>query len=89
MNKKDDFLPALEKLISQVEEDESVRFNAFRGFVFQKMSFDNTVYRAREPLGNGGNGRFNGELRDEVLNREVFYDLREVKAVIKNWRKGR
>jgi len=34
---------------------------------------------------NGYNEGFNGKLRDELLNREVFYNLREAKVVIEKW----
>jgi putative transposase len=29
---------------------------------------------------------FNGKLRDEVLNREIFYSLKEAKVLIEQWR---
>ena len=29
---------------------------------------------------------FNSKLRDEILAREIFYDLREAKALIEGWR---
>ena len=29
---------------------------------------------------------FNSKLRDELLAREIFYDLREAKALIEGWR---
>ena len=38
------------------------------------------------PWENGYNESFNGKLRDEVLNREVFYNLKEAKVVIEKWR---
>ena len=38
------------------------------------------------PWENGYNESFNGKLRDEVLNREVFFSLKEAKVVIENWR---
>jgi putative transposase len=39
------------------------------------------------PWENGYNESFNGKLRDELLNREVFYTLEEAKVLIENWRK--
>jgi putative transposase len=39
------------------------------------------------PWENGYNESFNGKLRDEVLNREVFFTLKEAKVVIEKWRK--
>jgi len=39
------------------------------------------------PWENGYNESFNGKLRDEFLNREVFYTLEEAKVLIENWRR--
>lgn len=39
------------------------------------------------PWENGYNERFNGSLRDELLNGEIFYTLTEAKVLIENWRK--
>jgi putative transposase len=39
------------------------------------------------PWENGYNESFNGKLRDEVLNREIFYTLREAQVIIERWRK--
>ena len=39
------------------------------------------------PWENGFNERFNGSLRDELLNGEVFYSLAEAKVMVENWRK--
>ena len=38
------------------------------------------------PWKNGYNESFNGKLRDELLNGEIFYTLQEAKTVIENWR---
>ena len=38
------------------------------------------------PWENGYNERFNGSLRDELLNGEIFYTLIEAKTLIENWR---
>lgn len=38
------------------------------------------------PWENGFNERFNGSLRDELLNGEIFYTLNEAKVLIENWR---
>ena len=35
---------------------------------------------------NGYNESFNVKLRDEVLNREIFYTLREAQVIIERWR---
>jgi transposase InsO family protein len=38
------------------------------------------------PWENGYVESFNGKLRDELLNREVFYTLTEAKVLIERWR---
>ena len=38
------------------------------------------------PWENGYNESFNGKLRDELLNGEIFYTLKEAKVMIKRWR---
>ncbi len=38
------------------------------------------------PWENGYNESFNGKLRDEVLNREIFYNLKEAQVIIERWR---
>ena len=38
------------------------------------------------PLENGYIESFNGKLRDELLNREIFDTLLEAKILIKRWR---
>ena len=38
------------------------------------------------PWENGYCESFNSKLRDELLAREVFYDLREAQVLIENWR---
>ena len=38
------------------------------------------------PWENGYNESFNGKLRDEFLNTEVFYTLKEARVLIEQWR---
>ena len=38
------------------------------------------------PWENGCNERFNGKLRDECLNQEIFHSLKEAQLVIDAWR---
>lgn len=38
------------------------------------------------PWENGYNESFNGRLRDELLNGETFYTLKEAQAIIEQWR---
>ena len=38
------------------------------------------------PWENGYNESFNGKLRDELLNGEIFYTLKEAQVIIEHWR---
>jgi transposase InsO family protein len=42
--------------------------------------------RGGSPWENGYCESFNGRLRDECLNGELFYSLKEAQIVIENWR---
>ena len=37
-------------------------------------------------MGDGYNESFNGKLRDELLNGEIFYTLKEAQELIEQWR---
>ena len=41
-----------------------------------------------EPRGNGYIESFNGKLRDELLDREIFTTLEEAKVLIEQWRRN-
>jgi len=43
--------------------------------------------RSGSPWENGYNESFNGKLRDELLNLEVFYSLKEVQVLTERWRR--
>ena len=46
-----------------------------------------TLYIAPgSPWENGYCESFNGKLRDELLNGEIFYSLKEAKVIIEKWR---
>ena len=45
------------------------------------------IYSARESLGNWICRVIQRELRDELLNREVFYTVTDAKILIEQWRK--
>jgi len=46
-----------------------------------------TLYIAPgSPWENGYIESFNGKLRDELLDREIFYTLHEAKVLIERWR---
>ena|SRR5690242_16897116 len=47
----------------------------------------NTLYiEPGSPWENGYNESFNGKLRDELLNGEIFYTLNEARILIERWR---
>ncbi len=47
-----------------------------------------TAYiEAGSPWENGYNESFNGKLRDELLNREILYSLKEAQVLIEQWRR--
>ena len=47
-----------------------------------------TAYIERgSPWENGYCESFNSKLRDELLNGEIFYTLKEAKVIIENWRR--
>jgi transposase InsO family protein len=47
-----------------------------------------TLYIAPgSPWENGYNESFNGKLRDELLNGEIFYSLKEAQVLIERWRR--
>ncbi len=39
------------------------------------------------PWENGYNESFNGKLRDELLNGELFYTLKEAQVLLEQWRR--
>ena len=39
------------------------------------------------PWENGYNESFNGKLRDELLNGEIFYSLKGARIIIEQWRR--
>jgi transposase InsO family protein len=45
-----------------------------------------TAERVRKGLETLGTESFNGELRDECLNGEIFYSLREAQVIVGMWR---
>jgi len=52
-----------------------------------KINHVETLYVAPgSPWENGYIESFNGKLRDDVLDREVFYSVKEAKVIVENWR---
>ena len=51
-----------------------------------KMGVSNLFIEPASPWENGYNESFNGRLRDECLNGEMFYNLKEAQVIIEDWR---
>ncbi len=45
------------------------------------------IHKPGSPKENGYYEDFNSKLRDEPLNGEIFYTLKEAKVVIEGWRR--
>ena len=51
-----------------------------------QAGYGHAVHRARKSLENGYCESFNGKLREECLNGEIFYSLKEAQVIIAKWR---
>ncbi len=52
----------------------------------QRVGAQTLFIEPGSPWENGYNESFNGKLRDELLNREIFYSLKEAQVLIEGWR---
>ena len=59
---------------------------AVRGWL-ERLGVGTLFIEPGSPWENGYNESFNGKLRDELLNREIFYTLEEAKVLIEDWRR--
>ena len=53
---------------------------------FARFGVQTLYIEPGSPWENGYVESFNGKLRDELLDREIFYTLQEAKALIEQWR---
>ena len=53
----------------------------------QRVEVDTLFITPGSPWENGTIESFNGKLRDELLDREIFYTLGEAKVLIERWRR--
>ena len=60
--------------------------NAVRGWL-QRVGVKTLHIDPGSPWENGYNESFNGKLRDELLNGEIFYSLKEARVLIEQWRR--
>lgn len=59
--------------------------NALRGWL-DKLSVKPLFIEPGSPWENGYMESFNGKMRDELLNREIFYTLKEAQILIPRWK---
>ena len=91
--KSDDVLACLTELFTihgppdHIRSDNGSEFtaNAVRDWL-GRIGVKTLFITPASPWENGYNESFNGKLRDELLNREIFYTLAEAKVLIKQWR---
>lgn len=53
---------------------------------FEKLELKPLFITPGSPWENGYCESFNGKMRDELLNREIFYTLKEAQVLIEQWR---
>lgn len=58
---------------------------ALRGWL-KRVGVETLYIEPGSPWENGYNESFNGKLRDELLNGEIFYSLREAQILVERWR---
>ena len=58
-----------------------------RGLLLRFQTGNAGYIQPGSPWENGYNESFNGKLRDELLDREIFYTLQEAKVLIEQWRR--
>lgn len=92
--KSDDVLEVLAELFMEhgtpdhIRSDNGSEFTAtaLRNWL-QILGVKTAYIEPGSPWENGFNERFNGSLRDECLNRERFYNLKEAQTLIECWRR--
>lgn len=91
--KHDDVLFSLTDLFTQhgppdyIRSDNGSEFTAAAVRAWLSRVSVKTLYiEPGSPWENGYNESFNGKLRDELLNGEIFYTLKEAQVLIEQWR---
>ena len=73
---------------SYIRSDNGSEFTAERiRFWLARLDVGTLFIEPGSPWENGYNESFNGKLRDEFLNGELFYTLAEAKVLIERWRR--
>ena len=92
--RSDDVLHCLTRLFAErgppdhIRSDNGSEFTAHAvGAWLGRIGVKTLYIEPGSPWENGYNESFNGKLRDELLNGEIFYTLREAQILIERWRK--
>ena len=91
--KSDDVLDVMSDLFiahglpNHIRSDNGSEFtaNTLKSWL-HKLNIKTAYIEPGSPWENGYNESFNGRLRDELLNGEVFYTLKEAQTIIEQWR---
>ena len=93
LNSKD-VVMAISKLFIQrgvpdyIRSDNGPEFTAkFVREWLEKVDVETLFIHPGSPWENGYNESLNGKLRDELLEREIFYTLQEAQVLIERWRR--
>jgi len=91
--RSDDVLDVLARLFTQHGVPDHIRSDNGSEFTAKvvrewlpKLKVKTLYIEPGSPWENGYNESFNGRLRDELLNGEIFYTLKEAKVLIERWR---
>ena len=92
--KSDDVLDCLSNLFliygipEHIRSDNGPEFTAkvVRNWL-ERLGVKTAFIEPGSPWENGYNESFNGKLRDELLNGEIFYNLKEAQVLVENWRR--
>ena len=92
--RSDDVLATLTELMVRrgvpeyIRSDNGPEFTAKRVREWiEKVGTKTLFIEPGSPWENGYNESFNGKLRDELLNGELFYTLKEAEVLIEEWRR--
>jgi transposase InsO family protein len=92
--KSDDVLHCLAKLFVEHGAPEHLRSDNGPEFTatvvrdwLKRVGVQTLFIEPGSPWENGYNESFNGKLKDELVNREIFYSLREAQILVEQWRR--
>jgi transposase InsO family protein len=84
----DDVLSCITELfVKHIRSDNGSEFSArvVRQWL-KRLGVQTLFIEPGSPWENGYNESFNGKFRDELLNGEIFYTLKEAQVLIEEWR---